>query len=180
MSKISLEEYKSKIKWSKGKRDFKVTNSYNTMDYLKYYRELYKDRPDKKLTYEQFFAIIQLMGKKLADEYLRSGEIYFPYNMGFITLYKIDKTPKIKDGKLQVTKPIDWNSTLELWYEDEEAEREKILVRYNERQTFRTKYSNFGTRHKNKSFFDFKIVRALQKRIKELSTNNELEAFKAF
>ena len=32
------------------------------------------------------------------------------------------------DGKLKTNLPIDWNKTLELWYEDEESYKNKTLI----------------------------------------------------
>lgn len=179
MSKLSLEQYKSKKKWSKD-REFKITNSYKSIDYYRYYKDWSKGKPGKNLNLSQFSAILQALGKSLANEYLRTGQIEFPYKMGAIVLYKVSRVPYLDDGKLKITGPVNWDATLELWYNDEEAEREKILVRHEKKEVFKTKYSMYGASHKNKSYYDFKIVRALQKKIGRLADDNELEAFKAF
>ena len=41
--------------------------------------------------------------------------------MGRLELRKVNINPKIINGKLIVSKPIDWDRTLKLWYEDNES-----------------------------------------------------------
>ena len=36
---------------------------------------------------------------------------------------------KIINGKLVYNNPIDWDATLRLWYKDEEAFKEKIVIK---------------------------------------------------
>jgi hypothetical protein len=56
--------------------------------------------------------------------------------MGTIELRKRPVTYDIKNGKLKVSAPIDWDKTLKLWYEDEESFNKKTLVKVEEKEIF--------------------------------------------
>lgn len=58
----------------------------------------------------------------LADEISKGNTVYFPCKMGKLELKKEYRGVTIdKDGNMKITYPIDWHSTLKLWFEDEEA-----------------------------------------------------------
>nr|DAU83974.1 MAG TPA: hypothetical protein [Crassvirales sp.] len=50
--------------------------------------------------------------------------------MGTLEVRKIERNIRIgKDGEIITNLPIDWDSTLKLWYEDEESYKNKTIVR---------------------------------------------------
>ena len=98
--------------------------------------------------------------------------------MGKLELRKRNSLPVIdKNGSLKVTYAIDWDSTLKLWYDDEEAFNNKTLVKLPERSIFRVKYNKDTANYENKSFMEFQINRDIKTRLKQKIKNNEIDAF---
>lgn len=73
---------------------------------------------------------------------------------------------------------IDWGETLKLWTEDEEARKNKILLRREQKYNYHIFYSkkHLGN-FKNRIYYKMRIVRTVYKRMIEKLNNNELEAF---
>ena len=63
------------------------------------------------------------------------------------------------NGKLVNTNPINWDKTLELWFNDPEAHKEKILVREDRKENYFFRYNTLNADYTNKCFFDFYINR---------------------
>ena len=98
--------------------------------------------------------------------------------MGKLELRKRNSLPVIdKNGSFKVTYAIDWDSTLKLWYDDEEAFNSKTLVKLPERNIFRVKYNKDSANYENKSFMEFQINRDIKTRLKQKIKNNEIDAF---
>lgn len=87
--------------------------------------------------------------------------------MGTLELRKFQPSAKFVDGKLKVTYPIDWDSTLKLWFTDPEAKENKILVRLEEKEVYRIKYCKFKANYENKSFYEFTLNKNVRKALKE-------------
>ena len=95
--------------------EHKITNSYGTYDYYKFYR---KNKPKEKqyvLTESQYFAIIRKVNTALAELFVRGKEVSFPMRMGTIELRKTIKAPRIgPDGKVVYNTMIDWDNTMKI------------------------------------------------------------------
>lgn len=164
----TLGEFKKRIKKVNQPREYKVRNSLGVYDSYKYYR---KNKPDSKeyvLTESQYFAIIRKINLHLVDELLLGHDVKLPKSMGTIEIRKFDRGAKIgKDGKIHTNLPIDWDKTLELWYNDKEALEEKILVRVEERESFQIYYNRELATYNNKSYYEFIPNRDLKIGIKK-------------
>ena len=98
--------------------------------------------------------------------------------MGKLELRKRNSLPIIdKKGNIKVTYAIDWDSTLKLWYDDEEAFNNKTLVKFPEKSIFRVKYNKSTANYENKSFMEFQVNRSIKTRLKQKIKNNEIDAF---
>jgi hypothetical protein len=89
--------------------------------------------------------------------------------------------PKVefRDGKLHNTYYIDWNATLQLWFEDEYSKDNKILVRKRGDKIYRLLYlKGKKAKYNNKIFFKFRFHRSLRQKIKEQVINNNINAYK--
>ena len=104
--------------------------------------------------------------------------IKLPHKMGQLELRKSNTNISIKNGKVVNNFPIDWDKTLKLWYEDEEAYKNKTLVKIQEKEIYRVYYNKQKANFKNKSFYEFKLNRDLKIRIKQNVKSNILDAFK--
>lgn len=125
-----------------------------------------------------FSSIIRSIGRKLAEELYASNDIKLPLSMGKIKLSRYDQRISIENGKVKTNSRIDWDSTLKLWYEDEESRNKKTLVRYTSPVYFTVKYSRDGAYFKKCSIFSFRIARSVKQRLSDLIHEGSIEAFK--
>lgn len=175
---MSYQEFKSSILNLKEHRTHKVTNSLGVYDAYKYIRKNKWLNIGRPLAEKEFYKIIRTVNKYLAEEFINGNDIVFPNRMGKLELRKRNALPVIdKNNKLKVTYAIDWDKTLKLWYEDEQAFNEKTLIRIPERNIFRVKYNKSTANYKNKSFMEFRVNRDIKTRLKQKIKNNEIDAF---
>ena len=174
----SYKDFKSVIQGLQNTRTHKVTNSLGSYDAYKYIRKNKWFNIGRPLTEHEFYQIIRRINNYLAEELINGNDVIFPNRMGKLELRKRNALPIIdKNGNLKVTYAIDWDSTLKLWYEDEEAFNNKTLVRLPERNIFRIKYNKNTANYNNKSFMEFQVNRNIKVRLKQKIKNNEIDAF---
>ena len=174
----SYKDFKSAIQGLQNTRTHKVTNSLGSYDAYKYIRKNKWFNIGRPLTEHEFYQIIRRINNYLAEELINGNDVIFPNRMGKLELRKRNALPVIdKNGNLKVTYAIDWDNTLKLWYEDEEAFNNKTLVRLPERNIFRIKYNKNTANYNNKSFMEFQVNRNIKVRLKQKIKNNEIDAF---
>lgn len=174
----SYKDFKSAIQGLQNTRTHKITNSLGSYDAYKYIRKNKWFNIGRPLTEHEFYQIIRRINNYLAEELINGNDVIFPNRMGKLELRKRNSLPIIdKNGNLKVTYAIDWDSTLKLWYEDEEAFNNKTLVRLPERNIFRIKYNKNTANYNNKSFIEFQVNRNIKVRLKQKIKNNEIDAF---
>lgn len=165
---MDLIEYKKRTKRVDGPRIHKITGSLGVYQAYKYYR---KNRPKEKkyvLTESQYFAIVRQINNLLADELSNGREILFPKRMGTIELRKYNTNIRFDEyGNLKTNLPIDWNKTLELWYNDEESRNNKTLLRQENKEVFKIYYNKYNANYNNKSFYEFRCNKDLKQRLKQ-------------
>jgi len=83
----------------------------------------------------------------------------------------------IVNGKLVTSLPIDWDKTLQLWYEDKEAFDNKTLVRIETEEVFKVYYNKQSANYNNKSFYEFKPNRELKRRLSKYAREGYLDAY---
>ena len=174
----SYKDFKTAIQGLQNTRTHKVTNSLGSYDAYKYIRKNKWFNICRPLTEHEFYQIIRRINNYLAEELINGNDVIFPNRMGKLELRKRNSLPIIdKNGNLKVTYAIDWDNTLKLWYEDEEAFNNKTLVRLPERNIFRIKYNKNTANYNNKSFMEFQVNRNIKVRLKQKIKNNEIDAF---
>ena len=171
-------EFKAHIKKVSEPRKHKIRGSLGVYDAYKWYR---KNKPkDKKyiLTESQYFTIVRKINEALREELLRTGDLVLPQKLGRL---EIRKYPAIytNDGKsIKTNLPIDWNTTLKLWHEDDECRKNKTLVRVNIPELFRIFYNKSKANYNNKSFYQFSTNRELKLLLRdEIKHNPGFDAF---
>ena len=88
--------------------------------------------------------------------------------MGTVELRKFEASVKVDDeGKVHTNLPIDWEKTLELWYEDEEAYKNKTLVKMEEQEIFKIYYNKSIANYNNRAFYEFIFNKDLKTRLKQ-------------
>ena len=115
----------------------------------------------------------------LVDELCRTGHITLPFRMGEIQAFK--KTPKsyIYNNKVVTTKSIDWDKTLEMWYNDPEAHKNKTLI-YRDADSVFIRYIKNQAIYKNKYFYDFTVCKDARIKIRNSFNTNKLKLQEVF
>lgn len=171
MEAQSFSEFKQQV-FSKGKgeRNFRVKNSWGVYDALKLARKNKWYNIGRPVKEKEFYAIIRGVNDRLADGLAKGDTVEFPHRMGKLELRKSKRGVYLNDGKLNITYPVDWNGTLRLWYNDEEAKKNKTVLRLEEPYVYSVRYNKHDAIYENKSFYAFTlctfIKRALKKNIK--------------
>lgn len=159
-------------------RKHKIRNSIGVYDAYKYLRKNKWKDVGRRLTEHEFYTIIRKINNLLADELLNGNDITLPSMMGKLELRKYDSKIYIKDGKVKSNLPIDWDSTLKLWSEDEEAFKNKSLIKMEEKELFKVLYNKSRASYENKSFYAFEVNRDLKVKLKQKIKSGAIDAFK--
>ena len=171
-----LEDFKKRIRKVNCPRQYKVNNSLGVYDGYKWLRKnkWFGMRPLKE---HEYYSIIRKINLLLSDEISNGNDIALPYHMGHIELRKGDVYIGIdNDGKLKTNLPIDWNKTLELWYEDEESYKNKTLIKMEEQEIFKIYYNKWSANYNNKSYYEFIFNKDLKVRLKQKIKEGVLDA----
>lgn len=173
-----LIEFINFVKKANGPRVHKVRNSYGVYDAYKWIRKNGWLDIGRCLTEHEFYSIIRKVNDYLADSFLQGNDIELPHKMGRIELRKYDAKVRVVRGKVKTNLPIDWSRTLRLWYEDEEAYKEKTLIRREVKEIFMVYYNKQLAGYKNKFFYDFNANRELKRRLTQRIKEGKIDAFK--
>lgn len=159
----TIDEIRPSRKGCKGM----VTGSWGVYDIYKAIRKQGWYNIGSPVSEKDFYAIIRSVNKILADHLANGEPITLPHRMGVIELRKVPTGVGIVDGKLKITYPIDWGSTLELWSKDEEAKKEKALVRYENGMLYHFKYYKKHACYNNKKYYGFIVNKFIKRALKE-------------
>ena len=160
-----FNEFRKKILTAR--TEGKVRNSVGVYTFYKRIRKNKWYDIGRPLKEHEFYSIIRGVNNLLAEEVALGHTINFPCKMGTLELRKYHPTAKFVNGKLRVSFPVDWDKTLKLWYTDEEAKKEKILIRLEETDVYKVKYNKYKANYENKSFYEFSVNRDLKKSLKD-------------
>lgn len=139
------------------KRDFKVKDSWGIYDAYKLIRKNHWYDIGRPVSEHEFYTIIRSINSLLADEIAQGKTVVFPEKMGKLELWKYQSKAYFHNGKLNITYPIDWNSTKQLWEQDEEAKKNKTLIRFDSKWVYHVKYINIMATYENKVFYLFTL-----------------------
>lgn len=159
----------------------RIKKDYGMSDYYKYY----SNNSDKPVSSIKFNKIISEFNQEIVNLIISENLEYRPTKLQItFCIRKIKKTPRIKNGKLINTSPIDWKSTKELWLNNSEAAEKKMLIRFLNNHTFKYVFRIKGLKHgptyKNKMNYKYKPARSFQRLLAKRILNTELENFEAY
>ena len=174
---MTYEEFKSEVQHLSSPRKHKVTNSIGVYSAYKWIRKNRWLNIGRCLTEHEFYSIIRKVNGYLADSFLHGNDIKLPHRMGRIELRKYDVRVSFDGEKVKTNLPIDWDRTLKLWYEDEEAYKDKTLVKVEEKEIFKVHYNKSKADYTNKSFYQFNANRELKKALKKNIKEGRIDAF---
>lgn len=172
-----MDEFRRQVLKVDGPRVHKVNNSYGVYDAYKYIRKNKWFDIGQPVTEHQFYSIIRRMNNLLAEALIHGHDIELPCRMGTIEVRKYDARVSIEDGKVKTNLPIDWDRTLKLWSEDEEAYKERTLIKMEEKEIFSIYYNRTKAKYENKSFYEFNPNRQLKLMLKRNIKAGRLDAF---
>lgn len=164
----SFDEYRTRIlKRNCKTRHIPINYSWGSK-YI--YRSVDKNHIIKSIDECTFLSIIRDINNLLADKLALGNAISIPHlGTFYITSPKVYSTIT-KDNKFRNYRKIDWYATNKLWYEDPEAEKEKILIKNKQDNSYYIVW-NRG-RFINCTFFKFRANRSLKAKLKNNINNN--------
>lgn len=129
------------------------------------------------MTEKEFYAIVRQVNNIFADEIGKGNTVKFPCHMGKLELKKEQRGVYFdKDGNMKVTYPVDWMATLRLWFEDEEARENKLLIRLNSKCVYKVHFNKYDATFNNKIFYDFTLNRFIKKKLKNNINNGLIDS----
>lgn len=173
---MNYQNFRLKVIKAKGKKKFKVRNSYGTKQGWRWFKKN-KWLGGEPVTEKQFGTIIRSIDEYLLERLLEGHDVIFPHKMGKLELRKSPRRIEFKDGKLNTNLPVDWEKTLKLWHCDEKALNDKILIRKEYKEIFRIIYNKSSANYNNKVFYQFTPHRSVKKALSTKIENNEIDAF---
>ena len=172
-----MDEFRRKVLKVDHSRNHKVKNSIGVYDIYKHIRKNKWYDIGQPITEHQFYTIIRQVNNVLADNLLKGNDIAFPNKMGRLEVRKFEPIIRFDDNKLTVRLPIDWDRTLKLWSEDEEAYKERTLVKMEEKEIFKVCYNKTRADFQNKGFYQLQINRDLKIALKKKIKLGNFDAF---
>lgn len=164
----TFEEYLSRVvkRKGKGQKHFKVSGSWGIYDAYKLLRKHKWLNIGRPLTEHEFYSIIRGVNDCISEEIVNGQTITFPMRMGKLELRKFPVEVKYVEGKLKIGYPVDWYSTIKLWYEDEEARNSKTLVRNTEKTKYKVLYKKYSANYENQIFYEFILNRFIKEKLR--------------
>lgn len=156
MQQKTFQEFRAEVSNRNGAPG-KIRNCYGTYDIYKYIRKNHWKRIGQFVSEHDFYTIIRGINTMVADEIANGQPVKFPHGMGHLELRKSHRGVSIVNNKLHNTYPIDWMNTLYLWWQDEEAHKQKTLVRHDNEWVYTTKYLREKANYTNRGFYQFRL-----------------------
>ncbi len=168
---MDYKEFSSEVRKTKVHRTAKVRNSFGVYDCYKHMRKNGWYDIGRPLKEKEFYAIIRGINDLLAKNIASGVEVKFPWGMGDLEIHRVKCGVSLVDGKVKNTYLVSWPETLRLWYEDEEARRDKSLVRQEQEFIYMISYTKRNATYPNQCYYQFAPNRfakvALQENVKK-------------
>lgn len=163
---MTEQEFIKNIKKVNRSRTHKIMNSVGVEEFIQHYVKIDRNTPTSIVR-----QIVKLTNQYLANNLSQGIEIKLPQQMGALELRCNDSYVKFENGKLKTNRMIDWNKTLQLWFNDTEARINKQLVRLENKKIFSVFYNRYKAKYNNKVFYEFIPNRTLKQAIKNNINN---------
>lgn len=175
---MAFEEFRKSLLKIKCKRNHKIKNSIGVRDAHKWIRQNKWLNIGKPVSEKEFYKIIRTINNLIADELIKGNEITLPERMGHLEIRKYDTYVKLVNGKIKTNRGIDWDATLKLWYKDEEAKENKVLIKTEDTEAFTIYYNRNIANYPNKTIYKFKPNRALRLAVRNAGKKGNIDAYK--
>lgn len=172
---MEYSEFVKQVTHSGPGNQAKIRNSFGVYDAYKLARKNGWYDIGRPLKEHEFYAVVRGVNNMFAQELSMGNTVVLPERMGKLELRKHEVGVSIVDGKLKNTYPVNWDETVRLWYEDEEARKNKTLLRIENKYVYKVGYNKRDALYNNKTFYRFslnrKIKRTLKKNIEQGKTD---------
>jgi hypothetical protein len=160
----------------------KIKTHYGMVDYFKFFKNKYSTINIDRVKYSN---IISDFNDELINLIIEDNlEYNIPYLGSTLSIKKEKRTPKIVNGKLYNTVPVDWVATNKLWSDDSEARDKKLLVRYSNihssKYVFRIYFKKYKQAFFNKRYYFFKPTRTFQRLLGSRIKDDNKEKYNSF
>lgn len=173
-----MDEFRRRILKVNGPRKHKINNSLGVYHMYKFIRKNKWFDIGGPISEHDFYSIIRTINNYLAELLSRGHDINLPCQMGRLEIRKYDAKITLQGDRVITNLPIDWNKTLKLWSEDEDAYKERTLIKMEEKEIFKVYYNRGKANYTNKSMFEFSVNRDLKKKLNHRIKEGRLDAFK--
>jgi hypothetical protein len=164
----NLNDYRRELLKLNESRCTKITKTY----YSKYIIRSIKKEYHLDINEDLYSKIIRRINELLTDLLLEGQIIKFPYNMGILYICSNKGKLYMKDNLLINTSRANWKATIELWYNNEKARKNKTVVKDLTTTIYKVKYSTNKISYKNRQYYSFKTSRTLKNKITNHINNN--------
>ena len=173
-----MDEFRRRILKVNGPRKHKINNSLGVYHMYKFIRKNKWFDIGGPISEHDFYSIIRTINNYLAELLSRGHDINLPCQMGRLEIRKYDAKITLQGDRVITNLPIDWNKTLKLWSEDEDAYKERTLIKMEEKEIFEVYYNRIKANYNNKSLYEFAVNRDLKRRLKQRIKSGNFDAFK--
>lgn len=148
---------------------YKFFNSYKVYDVFARMKDKLKNK-GVDINLNVFRSLVPELNLVLADELFENGEVHIPKNLGIIRICKYKTKNKLNNI-------INWAATYKLWHEDEEAFKEKILIRSERNFYHKILWFRYNAKFKNKNRMQFDVSKNIRIRLDDMIKNNDFDTF---
>lgn len=175
---MDFKEFRKNTLKINDKRHHKIKNSIGVRDAIKWLQKNKWLKIGKSVPEKEFYSIIRTVNNLLAQQIIEGKDVKFPQRMGQLEVRKYDTYVKFSNGQIKTNRGVDWDATLRLWYEDEEAKENKILVKKEDLEQFTIFYNKAFANYNNKTLYQFKPNRDLLLAVKKVGKEGIIDAYK--
>lgn len=172
-----MDEFRRRILKVNGPRKHKINNSLGVYHMYKFIRKNKWFDIGGPISEHDFYSIIRTINNYLAELLSRGHDINLPCQMGRLEIRKYDAKITLQGDRVITNLPIDWNKTLKLWSEDEDAYKERTLIKMEEKEIFKVYYNRGKANYTNKSMFEFSVNRDLKKKLSKRIKAKEIDSY---
>ena len=173
---MNYQEFLTSLQ-KQGSKPHKLSHSLGARDAWKWVRRnKWEATQHTPVNSSLYGAVISRVNQLLVEKLLEGHIIEFPYQMGILEFTASLAKLEYKDGEIKDNYRIDWKKTLEYWYEDAEAFKNRKLIKRVQHYICKIHYSKLKARYKNQKYYDLRLNRSLVRAMGDKIANERINA----